>query len=102
MSLCALPDEILLPILNELSFHDRHQNVALVSKRFLRLSRVPAELHNLKLDIDENGLANFNPELLSLHGATKVLDINMDCCRTCSHVKSAHKGNIHSLSNYIK
>ncbi len=82
MILTDFPDELLLPILKELSFHDIHQNVARVCKKLLRLSRVPAELRYLKLDIDEHGKANFNANLLSLHCETKVLDIDMDCCRT--------------------
>ncbi len=71
-----LPYEVLLHILSFLSFHDRHQNLARVSKDFLTLSRdKKSRLDSLNLVIEEDGWANFNVDLLSLHKDVKRVEI---------------------------
>ncbi len=91
MNIEDLPEEILLAILAYVSFEDLHQNVSLVSTRFLMLTRVPLPLHCLNLNIDGNGMANFNASLLFIHKRTNRLHIHMDCC---DHVTcKAHQGN---------
>ncbi len=94
MKLENLPDEILLVILSYQSLDELHQNVALVSKRFLKLSRTPNPLTCLHLRIDQRHSANFNADLLALHFGTKKLDIHVECFCDCADVCdwAPHKG----------
>jgi len=51
MDLLKFPDDVLEIIFRQLSNHDIHQNLALVCKRFLRISRFPGMVKDFSLTI---------------------------------------------------
>ncbi len=107
MKLEDLPNEILLEILSYQSLDDIHKNVALVSKRFLKLSRMPNPLVSLHCYCNSSGAStlvmlkvfrknkrrsNFNAKTLEIHKSSNKLDIRFGSFCEGSKDSAAHNG----------
>ena len=94
-----LPNEVLEPIFLMLSQHDIQQNVALVCRRFLEITRKPNFLETLKIELipkedDERDLAS------CIEKIEKVLKIYPGCKLELFQAPDEMRGTAH-VKNYI-